>query len=207
MCTHGGDAPSTSSASQMWWQLRMNTAVWCGAYLRSQTISAFWQRVIFFCHAASSEPKHVVHTHWSAQGFPGQVSYWPVDKVTLHQLIIAPTSQEAQQCAFACVPARFWHMSFVLIVPELLEDLVVLDEGLNQSVVVGREKAGQTVGLGGPVQQAPLGILLRDWSRSWFLVGLCEVEDVRLMVQHHPGAARVVPIHIVNTVTFKKINK
>lgn len=92
-------------------------------------------------------------------------------------------------------------MSFVLIVPELLEDLVVLDEGLNQSVIVGREEAGQTVGLGGPVQQAPLGILLWDSHCSWFLIGLGEVEDIRLVVQHHPGAGCVVPVHIVDTVT------
>lgn len=92
-------------------------------------------------------------------------------------------------------------MSFVLIVPELLEDLLVLDEGLNQSVVVGREEAGQTVGLAGPVQQVPLGILHWDSHRSRFLIGLCEVEDVRLVVQHHPGAACVVPVHIVDTIT------
>lgn len=92
-------------------------------------------------------------------------------------------------------------MSFVLIVPELLEDRVILDEGLNQPVVVSWEEAGQAVGLGGPVQQAPLGIFLWDSPRSWFLVGLCEVEDVRLVVQHHAGAGRVVPVHIVDTVT------
>lgn len=92
-------------------------------------------------------------------------------------------------------------MSFVLIVPELLEDLVVLDKGLNQSVVVSREEADQTVGLAGPVQQGPLGILHWDSHLSWFLIGLCEVEDVRLVVQHHPGAASIVPIRIVDTIT------
>lgn len=93
-------------------------------------------------------------------------------------------------------------MSFMSEVPELLEDPVITDEGAHQPVAVRREQAGQTVGLGGSVQQCPFGVLF------WATVCLCEVEDVGFMVKHQPRAAFVIPVHIVDTVTWReKINK
>lgn len=43
-------------------------------------------------------------------------------------------------------------MSFMSEIPELLEGLVIFDKGLHEPVAVGREEAGQTVGLGGTIQ-------------------------------------------------------
>lgn len=82
----------------------VNSSVRFGSHLRSQAISGFVQRVMIG-HAAPSEPKHVVHTFRSAESFSRQVSNQTVNEVTLHQLVIAPASQEAQQRGFAQVRA------------------------------------------------------------------------------------------------------
>ena len=95
-------------------------------------------------------------------------------------------------------------MPFMSVVPELLEAAVIVDEGPHQPVEVRREEAGQTVGLGGAVQQGPFGVLLRGTRRSWTLVCRCEVQDVSFMVKNKPRAVFVIPIHIINTETCKR---
>lgn len=126
----------------------------------------------------------------------------PVEQVALVQFVGAAAAQEAQHGGLAGLPAGLRHVSFEPQVPELLEDAVVLDHGAEQRVVVCREQAGQAVGLGGPVQQAPLGVPLRTARRA--VVHLGEVQDVGFVIHDQAGAALVVPIHVIDTVTWER---
>jgi len=144
---------------------------------------------------------------WSTEGLSGSPRHVPsktVLQVAQLQLVVAAAPQEAEQRGFARLPAGLRHVSFVPEVPELLEGPVVLQEGLQHPVVVGGEQAGQTVGLGGAVQQGPLGVQHRGARRSRAVVGLREVEDVGFVVEHQPGTAVVIPVHVVDTETWRE---
>lgn len=94
----------------------------------------------------------------SCSGSPGQLSSKTIMEIALLQLIVAPTSQKAEHCGFAGLLAGLRHVSFISKVPELLEDLVVLDKGLYQPIVIRREQTGKTIGLSGAVEQCPFGV-------------------------------------------------
>lgn len=160
-----------------------------------------------FGHIAFSLSANILRSTEGFSGSPGQLSSKTIEEVTLLQLIVPPTSQEAEQWSFACLLAGLWHMSFMSQVPELLEDPVIIDKGLHHSVVVWRKQTSQTIGLSGTVQQCPFGVLFWATWRSGPVVYLCEVEDVGFMVKHQPRATLVIPINIVDTETWKEKNK
>ena len=97
-------------------------------------------------------------------------------------------------------------MSFISEVPEFLEDSVILDKGLYQPIVIRREQTGKTIGLSGAVKQCPFGARIWAEGYPWLVVCLCEVENVGFMVKHQPRAAFVIPINIVDTVSWKEKN-
>lgn len=180
----------------------------CWPTNRTQT---FWLNFIFGHIACFSPPRQTfnLNFHRSTKGFsssPGQVSPKTIEEVTLLQLISPPTSQKAEQCCFARLLAWLWHVSFMSEVPELLEHPVIIDKGPYQPIVVRGEQTGHTIGLRSTVQQSPFGVLFWAAWRSWTGVYLCEVEDVSFMVKHQPRAALVIPIHVVDPVTWVKIN-
>lgn len=45
---------------------------------------------------------------------------------------------------------------------------------------------------------------MNRFAGFWTVVYLCEVEDVRLVVQDKPRATFVIPIHIIDAVTFNQ---
>lgn len=121
----------------------------------------------------------------STKGFFNQVVFLKnIEEVTLLHVIVAPTSQIAEDCCFARLLAGLRDMTLVSEVPVLLEDSVIAEKVPCQPVQVGREQAGETKGLSGTVQQCPFGVGFWASPPSWFVVRLCEIQDVRFMVEH-----------------------
>lgn len=139
----------------------------------------------------------------SSSGGSDQVSSKSIDVVALLQLIGPATSQKAEDCGFAGLLARLRHMSFMTQVPELLKHAVILDKGPQQCIVVRREHTGKAVSLGGPVQECPLRVLLWIMGCFWTTVHLREVKDVVFVVKNQTRAAFVIPVNIVDTVSWK----
>lgn len=72
--------------------------------------------------------------------------------VALLQLTVTAASQKAQHGGFARFYAGPRFVSFISEVPELLEQPVIVDKGLQQLIAIRREQSGKTVSLGGSVQ-------------------------------------------------------
>lgn len=104
-------------------------------------------------------PPYLVNSAESLSGCPHQVSSEPTEEVTLLQLIVPPTMQEAECCSFAGLLAGLRHMSFMSQVPKLLEDAVIINKGPYQGVEVSGEQSGKTISLCGTVEQSPFRIL------------------------------------------------
>lgn len=136
-------------------------------------------------------------------GGPYQLPHRAVVARAFAQIFVQAAAQQADLGPLAGVLARLRHVPLMLKVPELLKEVVVFDEGLYQRVEVGGKQAGQRVGLSGSVQQLPLGLSDR-FAASWSVVCLREVEDVGLVVQNESRAPFVVPIHIIDPVTFNR---
>lgn len=110
-----------------------------------------------------------------------------INAITLFQQVITATAQVADQRALTHILAGLWHMAFVHKVPELLEDVVIGNEGSDQSFPVRGEQGRHTVGLRGPVQQCPRWVRVRFWQPWWVILKtVCqgEIEDKVLMIQY-----------------------
>lgn len=140
----------------------------------------------------------------SISGRTGQASPKTIELVALLQLIVTPTSQEAEGRGFTGLLAGPRHVPFKFQVPEPLEDSVIINEGPNQTIAIRREHRGNTISLSGAVQKGPLGVWFRLVWFHWTPICFCKVQDVGFMVQHQSRAALVASIDIVDAISCQE---
>lgn len=106
-------------------------------------------------------------------------------------------AESAERGLLAGIPAGLGRwVALEPQVPEVLEEPLVGLQAVQEPVPVLREGHRQPISLPGPVEALPP-------SHSTGLVRLRQVQDERLVVKDHVGAARADPVHVVDPVPWK----